>query len=714
MISLKNKHFTLILSDDARAKSLLFNKTGEECLYTGEDVPFFTLTQERPFNNEVKLAYPNKETTFKPKSVKQDGDLLTVAFELIDIKAVVAVKTTDEYISFTLKELLPSENEIYLLAMDQTPVYKFRLIGLPVKERGRFGELLNVELDDKIAVNVLANCPEAMIDADKRTGYKILSADCHRDIQMCGVSASIIVNDSDKLLDSIDVLEEDYDLPRGVKSRRNPLINRSILWSSRVSRDTVDEFIKFAKEGGFTMVTMWYSGMFRYGISYDYYGEYVYNEESYPGGDEDLKYVLKRLKEAGIHPGFHILHSHIGTETSYVTPVADHRLNMTRRFTLARPLTAEDTEIYVEENPRGAVMHEKCRVLKFGGELISYEAYTTEWPYKFVGCTRGHFKTNVICHEIGQIGGILDLSEFGGARSVYIDERTSLQDEIADKIAHIYDLGFEYLYFDGSEGTNPPFAYYVPLAQYKVYNKLKNKPLFCECAAKAHFSWHMMSGGNAFDTFPAPMFKEGIVRFPLDEMNFSKNDFTRCNFGWWKYNEELQPDHYEFGTSKAFSVDCPITILFYQVAMMNSNPRRKDMLEALRRWEDCRINNLLSDKKELISTPDKEFTLLIDKNGEYLLKEYEQIEGTPEGLRAFYFEDGGKSCVVYWCDKADKMSFALPISDDVEIKDEYAGADVKFTKDGDLIRVTASDKNYLFANLTKDEIIKAFASAKKI
>ena len=713
MIKIENAKFALSISDAGYAESLIFKKTGEECLYTGEKTPFFTLTQERPFNNEVKLAYPNKETTFKPKSVKADGDRLTVAFELIDIKAVVAVKATDEYISFELSELLPPENEIYTLAMDQTPVYKFRLIGLPVKERGRFGELLNVELDDSLAVNVLANCPEAMIDADKRDGYKILTASCHRDIQMCGVSASIIVNETEKLLDSIDALEEDYDLPRGVKSRRNPLINRSILWSSRINRDTVDEFIKFAKEGGFTMVTMWYSGMFRYGVSYDYYGEYIY-DETYPEGDEDLKYVLKRLKDAGIHPGFHILHSHIGTETSYVTPVADHRLNLTRHFTLARPLSTEDTEIFVEENPRGTVMHEKCRVLKFGGELIHYEGYTTEWPYKFYGCERGHFKTNVITHELGQIGGILDLSEFGGARSVYVNEKTSLQDEIADKIAHIYDLGYEYLYFDGSEGVNPPFAYYVPLAQYKVYKKLKNKPIFCECAAKSHFSWHMMSGGNAFDTFPTPMFKEGIVRFPLDEMSFAKNDFTRCNFGWWKYNEELQPDHYEFGTSKAFSVDCPITILFYQVAMMDSNPRRRDLLEALRRWEDCRINNLLSDKKELISTPDKEFTLLIGKDGEYILAEYEEIKGTPEGLRAFYFELDGKSNVVFWGSKGD-ASYALSLDESkITVRDEYVGSVIPTEKTENGVVLVAENKKYLSSSLSKDELVLAFQSAKQI
>ena len=63
----------------------------------------------------------------------------------------------------------------------------------------------------------------------------------------------------------------------------------------------------------------------------------------------------------------------------------------------------------------------------------------------------------------------------------------ALPDEIADKIANAYNQGFEFTYFDGSEGTNPPFEYHVSNAQYKVYSRMNKKPLFCEGAAKTHF-----------------------------------------------------------------------------------------------------------------------------------------------------------------------------------------------------------------------------------
>ena len=112
--------------------------------------------------------------------------------------------------------------------------------------------------------------------------------------------------------------------------------------------------------------------------------------------------------------------------------------------------------------------------------------------------------------------GILDVSEFG-ATSVYINQKTSLQDEIAEKIAAIYDAGFQFFYFDGSEGVDPPFGINVALAQYRVFKRLKPQPLFAEGAAKTHFSWHMLSGGNAFDVFRPEVLKEETNKWPAEE-----------------------------------------------------------------------------------------------------------------------------------------------------------------------------------------------------
>ncbi|MGV8092684.1 MAG: hypothetical protein AB2L24_12580, partial [Mangrovibacterium sp.] len=82
------------------------------------------------------------------------------------------------------------------------------------------GEWLNVGWDEQVAVNVLGTDPYARIDAEKRNGYRVMKAEAVKDIKLKGVGAALIVCQPDDLLDHIARIEEDYDLPRGVESRR--------------------------------------------------------------------------------------------------------------------------------------------------------------------------------------------------------------------------------------------------------------------------------------------------------------------------------------------------------------------------------------------------------------------------------------------------------------------------------------------------------------
>lgn len=712
-IIIENKRFKLVIDAECKAQSLIFKPLNEECLFDGKKIPLFTITEKRPFNNEIKLAYPNKRTTFKANRIRLEGDKLIVGFELILFEAVVAVKKTDDYISFKLEDFIVSEESFGGLTMDVPPVEEFRLMQLPVKKRTCFGEWLNVCFDENTAVNLLATSPYERIDCVKEDEYYILTADAARDIKLKGCEAALIVSSKDDLLDCVETVENDYDLPKGVKSRRSPEINSSIYWSGFVSPDNVDKHISYIKKCGFTKFLIYYTALFSGTVeSYAGLGDYKIRE-TFPGGIDDLKKMIDKIKAAGITPGIHILHTHIGFDSSYLTPIADHRLNLTRYFTLAKPLNETDDKIYVEENPTGTVMHEKCRVLKFGGELIKYEGYTDERPYCFYGCERGYNKTHVKSFDIGTIGGILDITEYGGS-SAYINQHTGLQDEIAEKIADVYNLGFEFVYFDGSEGTNPPYEFHISNAQYRVYGKLKKEPLFCEGAAKTHFSWHMLSGGNAFDVFPAEVFKAKIAEFPAAEAKDRKMDFTRINFGWWNYNDSVTPDMYEYGTSVAAAWDCPVTIQA-DAKKFESNPRTDDIFEALRRWEDVRRRNLLTnEQRALIRNTSKEHILLLNEENEYELVEYAEIKNAACGnknVSAFVFERNGKTYVVC-CDKCGEGKLTIKVApDDFVYEDEIGGAVVPTVQNGNMSVLPISKRRYFSSELPKEQVISIFENA---
>ncbi|MBQ8880530.1 MAG: hypothetical protein IJY69_06805 [Clostridia bacterium] len=712
-IIIENRHLIMRINENAICESLILKSNDRELIDKSILCPIFSLTEKRPYNNEIKLMHPNKRTTFAAKNASLTDGKLTVYFDLVTFGAEIEVDISDEYVLFRLGEFIITDDDFRIgptstdkLNMDIPPVDEFRLIALPVKRLKHFGEWLNVTWDEGAAVAVVAAMPETRIDHEKSGDGLLLTADAVRGIKLIDCSAALIVTEGqESMLDALDALEENLGLPRGVKSRRSGLLNSGSVWTGNATLENIDEIIDVAKMAGAKSILFYYKCFFKEELGYKFCGNYEYRD-TYPNGAEDVSELLRRVTDAGLIPGLHSLHTHIGICTKYVTPIADHRLHLTRHFTLSKPLDAESTTVYVEQSTADAPLQKDCRVLQFGGELISYEGYTDEYPYAFYGCKRGHFGTNVTSHPLGQIGGTLDISEFG-ATSVYPDQNSSLQDEIAKKIADIYNLGFRYCYFDGSEGANDPFDYHVSNAQYRVLKQLNPAPLYCEGAAKTHFGWHWMSGGNAFDIFPSETFKKQIMEFPFIEALQMCDDFTRVNFGWWDYFPQTEPDIYEFGTSRAASFDCPITMIA-NLPVLRSNPRTKDNLEVLRRWEEYR--QVLTDKEKLmLRSPDTEHTLLKTDVG-YKLVEYERVK-TPSDITAYVFEYEGRSYATLW-HKTGECSLTLGLcGEDISYKDEFVGNELPIKKESNTITVSVSDKAYLSAG-DRDKLIEALEGCK--
>ena len=716
-IVLENEVFRLVLNESCQAESLVLKSSGEECIYKRTLLPFFSITEERPYNNEIKLAHPNKRTTFGANRVRMEGDRLIVGFDLIQFEAAVEVKVAPRYMVFTLKEFVLRPDSFGLGVVPiLPPVYEFRAVQLPLVNREKFGEWLNVLWDDEVAVNVLAASAYPRIDSEKRPDHRILYGETLRDVKLFDEGVALIVSESDKLLDSLDSFERDLGLPLGVESRRSPLINRSYYWSSNITPENVDEHIKYALAGGFKFISVYYSSIMREEGAFRCTGEYGDYRPEYPRGREDLVEMLAKIKAAGIIPGLHVLHTHIGLRTRYLTPKADHRLNLTRHFTLARDIAEGDTDIYVEECPAGSPTYEKTSVLKMRGELIRYKSYTTEPPYRFVGCERGYNDTVALSHEMGTIGGILDISEFC-ANSAYIDQRTGLQDEIADAIADVYNAGFEFMYFDGSEGTNAPFDIYVALAQWRVYKKLLKKPIFCEGAAKSHFSWHMLSGGNAFDLWQPSVFKKMIAEHPFREAPQMACDLTRLNFGWWGHLPGPRADIFEYGTALGAAWDCPGSFSS-SLETFKSDPRSADILETLRRWETARAEGFVTDEvKEELRHTEREHTLLIDERGALELAvwtEVESVAGTESSITAFILERAGKRVAVLWDNKGDSQLALADALGNVSYVRDLGGKEIETVKaDGELI-IPVGEKRYLITDADADALAAALKGARVV
>ncbi len=527
-IVLSNAFMQLTLGTDGKAHSLVCLQTGEELLDTVHLMPLCSLTQERFYDNESKLMHTSRRTTLQSNSLRYADGRLVVGFEEVRYEAVITVEDKEQYFTFTLKKFLCPDTSFAGLYMQKPPVDEFCILQLPVCRKKQFGTWMNLVSDERTAVCLTT--PDVLVRAEsqQKEDHILLSAVAARSLRLQGATAALFADANETFLDRIDRFEKDYNLPLGVQSRRSEYINASVYWVHDADLQNIDEHIAYAKKCGFRLMLFYYTCFFRED-GYFYNGDFDFKED-FPNGLADVRRMLDKVYAAGILPGFHFLQTHIGMKSRYMTPEADHRILHRQMLTLSKPVSASDTEIYTDQFCFDSDLPQNCRLLRIGRELISYTDVTQEYPYCFRGCTRGFNGTKAVAHEAGTAAGVVWVSEFG-AISVYADQRTDLPDEIADKIAAVYNQGFRFIYFDGSEGTNPPFENFIPLAQWRVYKKCNPAPLFCEGAAKGHFSWHMLSGGNAFDIFPTDIFKAMINRYPLHEAPLMRQDRTRLNFG---------------------------------------------------------------------------------------------------------------------------------------------------------------------------------------
>jgi hypothetical protein len=648
-IVLENAEMRLVLAPSGAAQSLVHKASGQECLAAGLNLPMFTVTQYRPYDNELQLAYPAKPRAFPAESVHRDGNRLIVQFSLVGYQAVIQLRITDAYIGFTL-EKLEYKGYTSLRTKRKTAIDESVFLQLPIRNRKNFGEWLNVMWDEAVAVNVLGTDPYARVDAAACGSYHLMQVGTVDSVKTEGVGGALIVTTSGRLLDRVAKVEEDYGLPRGVESRRRKEYRQSYYELLRTTPEEIDRHIQFARLAGLRSMDVYYRAFSKT------CGHFPWRAE-YPNGMEDVKRVVGKIAQADITPGIHIHYNKTDKADAYVTPRPDPRLNLSASFTLREALDSDSKTITVEENPRQCTLDEGRRILKIQNELISYERYTTSPLYRFLGCERGALGTRASSYAAGSRAGLLDVDTWPAF--VRLSQDTDIQEEVAQRLAGIYrDAGFKFVYFDGAEDVpGPEYWYTVSRAQWLVYKNLNPAPLYSEGACKSHFSWHILTRGNAFDVFKPEVSKAAVRAYPAAEAPRAAKDFTSLNFGWigyWAPSRETmgtQPDTIEYVTSRAAGWDCPISLVG-DLEQLEAHPRTPDNLEVVRRWEEVRAREWLSASQKIaLRNLDQEHTLLIDEVGRLELAPYSQIEGVAgrDGpARAFVFARKAKVYVVFW------------------------------------------------------------------
>jgi len=611
---LETSNLRLEIGANGDVQSLVAGPSGTEYLHAAPD----------------KLAFVScNKQSFPASRVTLEGDKLVVGFAKANVTATYRVIKKPEYVA------------VELLSVEGEPVEGIDLLQIKIKRLPYLGSWINVAYDDGFGICLCAGNIQTRAGMSRGKDYVQLKASAHKEVRLAGTVAVLFGcrDPKDKFLDVMEVVERDFHMPMGARHRRSPVQKYSYLWASPTTKD-VDEYIKWARRGGFRMI------LFSYGSYARGAGHFRWNSR-YPGGMADLKKVTDAIRAAGLKLGLHIHYNKAHKSDPYVTPVPDDRLHKVRTFTLAAAIDEKADTLLVNENPEGCTLDDRRRILKAGGELISYEKYTTEPPFRFTGCRRGHLNTKPAAHQAGSQVGLLNVDTW--PIFIRFDQDTDIQDETARRIARVFkETGpYDMVYFDGAEDVHQPYWYHVANAQYRVFRHFQPEPPVCEGAAAGHFSWHMLSRSNAHDSVAPDGMKEFCRKAPCRGAPAKALNFSRINFGWLhgfgrSPTNYIGPDVLEYVLSRGAIWDCPFSMTI-NPAQLKANPRTEDCFDVIKIWEDARINNKLTDaQRQELKNLDREHHLFINEEGRHELVALDEIPVAGGLFKAFGFCRAGR------------------------------------------------------------------------
>ena len=688
-VAVENVSCRLTLADEGFAKSLVVKATGEECLLPGVHVPFATLTQNRPYDNEYKLMLPAKPWTHRANRVERCGDELRIGFEDEFDVAVVKIREEDGFLGF---ELVRIDYRIEDYGVKRkTEIDALSFVRLPLRRRPHFGRTLNVTWDEKNAVALVAGRVETRVDADEREdGGLLFWAGTEDRSGILSGSAAIVATPQADFLDAMDAVERGFDLPRGVASRRNPDIAADCYFAFQFKPADLDRHLATARTGGFRIFLLDITDLVKTTGTYE-------PTDQYPNGLADFEVIGRKIRAAGLKPALHGYPTKASlTDPTLVGGKVDPRFNSACELILREAAAADADRLVVEGNLRLLRTEDGRRLVQAGNELVSFGGVREtddENVFVLTNCQRGAFGTRACTRAKGERLRHLDVDDW--PIWVRLDPESSATAEHAKCIGRIWKAFDPVMfYFDGAEDVPDPYWYYVPRSQLTTWRFLSPQPLYCESALKSHFGWHLNSRGNAFDCFPSERLRTAMKKYTLRCAVQDEDDFTLVNFGWLEmkppkpdaktFRLGMQPDHFEYAFSKALAYGCPVTVEFVS-GQFERHPHLKDNLEVIRRWSEAkRFGHVSEELKRAMRDPAREF-MMVPGTGVIDIVECHAVFDETAHLRAFSFVREGRAHIVYW----DAFAHETP-------KISLPGTDVRHAVDGGRRIVSAAESENAF------------------
>ena len=596
-VILQNDYVACQISPDGRNIGFVCRKSGRQYGAEPGTRPFLSLKKGSECHQPGSCVYGDGKITFE--------------FPTVGATVVLKVVTEDRYFVFEV------------LSVSDPQVEEIRLVDLAVTASKYVSVMSGVATDGEFAACLRALNLQVRGQIAERPA--VLAGSCYKKYGLVGAKFALVGCPHAELRDVLKEVVRNEGLPYsplGGPWALDAEENRGSYLFAYVTEENVDEWIRLAKLGGLTHMHLngWFQSL----------GHYQPRESAFPNGLDGLKATIDKIHAAGLKAGMHTLTNCIHAHDAWITPVPDPRLATDATFTLAAPLDST-SDVVITKEPPGDLdtvwgYGSRGNVVRLGNELIQYSDLAHTPPYGFTGCKRGALGTQSAAHKKGALVGHLYV------RWSYFhpDESTTLVDDIAAAIAHVYDTcGFDMIYMDGITEDVHGGWHGAAKIRRTIFQKIK-RPVLVEASCWDYHSWPFHSRLGAWD-HP----KQGLKRFidlhcRLDEPDIDgrvtqrhvESTLLPTQLGWWvifgpsRDHRGEFPEEFEYLCAKALGHDSPVSFQGIRVGATPGNARRDEYLAMAARYEKLRLSNYFSEPvKKRLRQPGDEIRLVESSKG---------------------------------------------------------------------------------------------------
>lgn len=409
---------------------------------------------------------------------------------------------------------------------------------------------------------------------------------------LIGSKIALFAVPTKRALATIGRIEQNEGLPHpvldGKWAKEAPGANASYLILD-FSEQTIGAAIEMTRRAGLRY--LYHSSPF------ETWGHFGLKPSLFPNGEAGFRACVERARQAGILVGVHSLSNFTTPNDPFVTPQPDRRLARIGSSRLAQSLSADRTEIVVEE-PDFFVKRTDMNTVVIGAELIRYESVSSSAPWRLLGCQRGAWGTRATSHPSGEtVGKLMD-----HAYNVFLTD-ADLSREIAQNLAaFINRTGVRQLSLDGLEGNWSTGhgqygrvlftqAWYEALAD-DARGRVRN-----DASNPSHFTWHVATYYNWGEPWYAG-FRESQTLYRFKNQLFYTRNLLPRMLGWFSVRPETtladaewllaRAAGYDAGFALAASLESAAQKTAASADSLRLDTRLAAILDAVREWETAR------------------------------------------------------------------------------------------------------------------------------